>query len=197
MYDYPPLDRLNVQRPTRHGLFLAAFPAKPAAAEIARRTNVFRDRCRLEGRPLAPGRLHVTLCDLGEYFDEIPDRILAKTMAAVAQIRSSPVDVAFDRLLSFKRRHHLLPLVLCGGDGLAELRRLRQALALSLADSGVKPKSAFTPHMTLLYDRSNLPKRAIDPVRWTVDELVLIDSLRGETRHIPLGRWPLRGAPNS
>jgi hypothetical protein len=29
-----------------------------------------------------------------------------------------------------------------------------------------------------------------------MDAFVLIDSLRGETQHIPIARWPLRGEPS-
>jgi 2'-5' RNA ligase len=47
--------------------------------------------------------------------------------------------------------------------------------------------------MTLLYDPRTIDPRAIDPVRWTLTEFVLVDSLRGETKHVQLARWPLRG----
>jgi len=57
-------------------------------------------------------------------------------------------------------------------------------------------KSSFNPHMTLLYDSCALQARTIDPVRWTMTEFVLVDSLRGRTRHVPLARWQLRGEPN-
>jgi len=50
--------------------------------------------------------------------------------------------------------------------------------------------------MTLLYDSCALQARTIDPVRWTMTEFVLVDSLRGRTRHVPLARWQLRGEPN-
>jgi RNA 2',3'-cyclic 3'-phosphodiesterase len=194
MYDYPPLDRMNVQRPRRHGMLLLAFPNEPVAAEISRRTQLFRDRCKLSGRPLLPDRLHITLCDLGEY-PELPDALVAQVSRAATTITSPPVTVTFDRLLSFKRNANAQPLVLSGGDGLAELHRFRQKLALALVGVGLKKfaKSSFTPHMTLLYDPHTIDPRAIDPVRWTLTEFVLVDSLRGETKHIQLARWPLRG----
>jgi 2'-5' RNA ligase len=47
--------------------------------------------------------------------------------------------------------------------------------------------------MTLLYGRGATVHQAIEPVAWTVRELVLVHSFLGETRHEVLGRWPLRG----
>ena len=78
---------------------------------------------------------------------------------------------------------------------MADLHRFRQKLALALIEVGLKKfaKSSFTPHMTLLYDPRTIEPREIDPVRWTMTEFVLVDSLRGETRHIQLARWPLCG----
>jgi 2'-5' RNA ligase len=197
MYDYPPVDRMNVQRPTRHGMLLLAFPNEKVAAEILRRTQVFRDRCRLSGRPLLPDRFHITLCDLGEY-PEVPDTLVAQVSRAATTINSPPVTVTFDRLLTFKRNAGVQPLVLGGGDGLAELHRFRQRLALALIEIGLRKfaKPNFTPHMTLLYDPRTIKSREIDPVRWTMTEFVLVDSLRGQTKHVPLARWQLRGEPN-
>jgi 2'-5' RNA ligase len=197
MYDYPPIDRMNVERPRRHGMLLLAFPDAPTAAEISRRTHRFRNRCKLSGRPLLADRFHITLCDLGEY-SELPDALVAQVGRAATTITSPPVAMTFDRLLTFRRNTNAQPLVLSGGDGLAELHRFRQKLALALAGVGLKKfvRSGITPHMTLLYDPRTIEPREIDPVRWTMTEFVLVDSLRGETRHISLARWQLRSEPN-
>ena len=175
-------------------MLLLAFPDAPTAAEISRRTHRFRYRCKLSGRPLLADRFHITLCDLGEY-SELPDALVAQVGRAATTVASPPVAMTFDRLLSFKRNANAQPLVLSGGDGLAELHRFRQKLALALAGVGLKEfvRSSFTPHMTLLYDPRTIEPREIDPVRWTMTEFVLVDSLRGETRHIQLARWPLCG----
>jgi 2'-5' RNA ligase len=58
----------------------------------------------------------------------------------------------------------------------------------------VKPApSRFMPHVTLLYDRQTVDAQGITPVSWRVTEFVLVHSLLGQSRHIVLGRWPLRG----
>jgi len=51
----------------------------------------------------------------------------------------------------------------------------------------VKPQ--WTPHVTLLYDAQRIAENAIAPVTWTVRELVLVHSRRGEGRYVQLGRW--------
>jgi 2'-5' RNA ligase len=55
-------------------------------------------------------------------------------------------------------------------------------------------KRQYTPHITLLYDACGIAEHAIAPVRWTVRELALVHSLRGRSRYVVLGRWPLGGA---
>jgi 2'-5' RNA ligase len=52
--------------------------------------------------------------------------------------------------------------------------------------------SQYEPHMTLLWDEVAVAERAIEPVRWTVSDFVLIHSLHGRSQHVELGRWPLR-----
>jgi len=47
--------------------------------------------------------------------------------------------------------------------------------------------------VTLLYDDVLVQERAVEPIRWTVSEFVLVHSLLGQTRHIPLARWSLGG----
>jgi len=58
---------------------------------------------------------------------------------------------------------------------------------------GERVASSFTPHVTLLYDGRVVTERLVEPIRWTVREFVLVRSLLGKTRHIVIGRWPLRG----
>ena len=43
----------------------------------------------------------------------------------------------------------------------------------------------------MLYDDRLVAWQAVEPVRWTVREFVLMHSLLGQHRHVPLARWPL------
>ena len=49
----------------------------------------------------------------------------------------------------------------------------------------------FVPHMTLVYDRRNLPLMPVKrPIAWTASDFVLLFSCYGEGRHLEFGRWP-------
>jgi 2'-5' RNA ligase len=196
MFNYPSLNGTGYQRSTRHGMLLLGYPSPSVAAEIADRTDRFRNLAKLTGRRLLTDRFHVTLFDLGEYL-ELPDELVVRVCRAMATIICPPVEMTFDRLQTFKRRSFDKPLVLVGGDGLSDVCRLHQMIAQALVEAGLKiAKPSFTPHITLLYDPRTIMPRAIDPVRWTMTEFVLVDSLRGQTKHVPLARWQLRGDPN-
>jgi 2'-5' RNA ligase len=45
----------------------------------------------------------------------------------------------------------------------------------------------------LLYDDHRIPDQPVEAISWIVREFVLVCSLHGQGRHIPLARWPLRG----
>jgi RNA 2',3'-cyclic 3'-phosphodiesterase len=84
--------------------------------------------------------------------------------------------------------------VMRGNEGLQPLmdfqRELGDAMKLAALHRWVAP--AFTPHVTLAYDPQEVPLQAIEPIRWVVSEFVLVHSLIRQTRHIVLGRWPLK-----
>ncbi|KTE37282.1 hypothetical protein ATE62_13960 [Sphingopyxis sp. HIX] len=46
-------------------------------------------------------------------------------------------------------------------------------------------------HVTIDYRGDGLGAEAIAPVEWTVTEILLVESVTGEGRHIVHGRWPL------
>lgn len=102
-----------------------------------------------------------------------------------------PFEVSFDRSASFRGRAGNRPFVLIGDDGMDRLRRFRKTLGLAMAENGLKrlANRDFTPHITLLYAERNIEEHPIEPIGWTVNELVLIHSMQG---HAHLARWPLR-----
>jgi 2'-5' RNA ligase len=51
--------------------------------------------------------------------------------------------------------------------------------------------AGFEPHVTLAYTARDVAAEPVAPVSWLAGEFVLIHSLLGKTRHIPLARWPL------
>ncbi|HEY1391872.1 MAG TPA: 2'-5' RNA ligase family protein [Methylibium sp.] len=174
-------------------LFFALYPDASAAARIAQLAQRLRGELRLRGRPLQTERFHVTLHHLGDYAG-LPADVLRCAKQAAAAIAVPPFEIAFDRAMSFDRKPSNRPFVLQGsGEGLAGVLAFQQALGEALKNAGlgrwVAPR--FTPHVTLLYDDRRVDEEAIEPIRWTVREFVLVDSLLGRTQHVPLERWPL------
>lgn len=180
-------------RPTDR-LFFAIFPDANTAARIAQIAHHLRGEHGLKGRPLAPERFHITLHHLGDYVG-LPQGIVAAAGDAAATVMMPPFEVAFDRAESFFGRPRNRPFVLRAGDGIATLRVFQQALGAAMRTAGlgrwVEPQ--YTPHVTLMYDDRHVAEQAVETVGWSVHEFVLVHSLLGQSLHVPLARWPLRG----
>ena len=174
-------------------LFFAIYPDADAAARIERLARNLRDGHRLRGRPLAIERFHVTLHYLGDY-PGLPKDILAAATNAAASVAMPPFEVAFDRASSF-RRPRKLPLVLRTGDDVATLMAFHRTLVTAMTKFGLgcREEPHYTPHVTLLYDDRCVADEPVETIAWTVREFVLVNSLIGQGRHVPLARWPLRG----
>lgn len=175
-------------------VFFAIFPDARASARVTARMRQLRGQHGLTGRPLAMERLHVTLFHLGDYVG-LPQRVVAAASEAAAAVAFPRFNIVFDRAMSFAGISHSQPFVLRGGDGLAALMEFQRALGAEIKKAGLwrKADAHFTPHVTLLYDSRCVTEQIIEPVSWTVTEFVLVHSLLGRTRHIPLARWLLRG----
>jgi 2'-5' RNA ligase len=176
------------------GLFFAVVPAWDDAQQIQQVALRQRSQHGLTGAPLKSERFHVSLHSLGEYVG-LPPTTVADAKQAAATIAAAPFDVTFDRVMSFSGSPRKRPFVLRGSDGLAALMAFQRTLAVAMAKAGLGRfvKAQYTPHVTLLYDPRAVEEHPVTPVGWTVREFVLVHSLINQTRHIPLGRWPLRG----
>jgi 2'-5' RNA ligase len=169
------------------GLFFSIFPDQATAVRIANTAEHFRRAYGLRAAPLLTDRFHVTVQGLGNY-DGLPRSVVAKAIVAGAAVMSRPFEVAFDRVTSFAGGD---ALVLCGGDGIDGIVMFHHALGVAMRKSGLSAGWQFTPHITLLYDGRRIEEQFIEPIRWTVRDFVLVHSLRGRTKHIPLERWHL------
>lgn len=178
--------------PVTDRLFFAVFPDAATAASIAERAERLRATHRLSGRPLAPERFHITLHHLGDHAGMRRD-IVAMASEAADTLTVPRFEVSFDRAGSFHNGGNN-PLVLQGDEGLGALKRFQHELGLAMARAGAGRlvDKAFTPHVTLLYDRSLVAEGPVAPVTWTVGGFTLIHSLLGRTEHVPLARWTLR-----
>lgn len=180
-----------------HRLFFAIQPTPAAAAsalDLARRLQAGQH---LPGRPIEASHLHVTLHWLQDH-DSLPMDLVAQALQAGAGVEIAPFDVAFDEIGSLGEPGHGGPVVLTGSAGLAALRKFQRMLAAAMNEAGIGAyiRKTFRPHVTLLYTDPHVPPQPIETLRWTVRELVLIDSwIKPEHRRADyeiLGRWPLQ-----
>jgi len=179
------------EAPATDGLFFALFPDEDAAAQLARTAQQLCIRHRLNGRVFAPERFHVSLLGFGAHAGLPPD-LVAGAAEAAAAIAAAPFEVTFDRAVSFLGQPR--PLVLCSEDDIPELIAFQRALGHAVKNCGLgRVRPQYTPHVTMLYDERAVEDHAIEPVRWTVREFVLVHSLRGKSQYDVLGRWPLGG----
>jgi len=158
-------------RPTGR-LFLAVLPDPDTAERIAQTARHLRISHGLSGKPLRPDQLQITLCPVEDRPDLGPEGV------AMPAFR-----VCFDRAESF--RNGALAL---RGDDTIGLDVLQQRLSDAL-DGEPRQARPFTPHVTLLRDGHRVPEQRIEPIEWTVREVVLMRSQDG--RSTPVARWPL------
>jgi 2'-5' RNA ligase len=167
------------------GLFFALLPDAGAAARLRTIAAQQCIRHRLAGRPLSGQRFYVSL--LG--FRAPQPEVVASMKRAGDALALPPFEVTFDRAVSFLGRPR--PRVLCGDN--VELIAFERALGRAMERHELgRVKRQFTPHVTLLYDERAVDEDAIEPIRWTVTEFVLVRSRRGHGEHVTLARWPLR-----
>lgn len=172
-------------------LFLALFPRAHDSARIAESIDALRQRHCLDGQRLHTDRLHVTLHSLGDYVGTVPQVVIDAAMAAAATVVHPPMQVVFNRALSFSgRKSDKNAFVLCGSDTSA-VSQFGQTLGLALKLAGLRFQASGKPHMTMLYDGRVIDEQAVEPICWTADEFVLVLSHLGKTRHEWLARWPL------
>jgi RNA 2',3'-cyclic 3'-phosphodiesterase len=169
-------------------LFLAALPDTITAARILRLAGALKRAHGFSGKLIAPDRLHVSLFFLGGLQQDME----RAAREAAGEMRMAPFQVSFDRTASFRGRPGSRPFVLVGGDGVGQLKSFRQGLGAGLVREGLRgfAGTSFEPHVTLLYDARGVDEYPLaEPISWTVDEIVLIQSRSGHTH---LAKWRLR-----
>jgi 2'-5' RNA ligase len=173
------------QRPTDR-LFLAALPDPETAARIGDLARRLRIGHGLSGQPLRPEHFHVTLHHVGDDVTPPTSSVVNAVIDRLSTLTMPPFRVAFDRVGSFKNG----AFVLRGDESLIGLEVLQQRLSDAL-DARPGMARPFTPHVTLLRDGRRIEEHEIEPIAWTVKEVVLVHSLLGRTRHHHVARLPL------
>jgi 2'-5' RNA ligase len=175
-------------------MFFAVQPPPATVSSISRLAWHVRDKHRLTGKPLRPGCFHVSLLFAGHH-GQMPPETLEALITAARRVAMRRFRVGFDWVASF-RQSPKRPLVLRGDDGVSGLIWLRDKLVAATMDvAGSIPaaRNSFTPHLTLLYDETEIRQEPVEEINWPVTEFVLVRSLFGQGRHAVLRRWPLRG----
>ncbi|MGQ3299847.1 2'-5' RNA ligase family protein [Reyranella sp.] len=167
-------------------LFFAVLPDAATAERISERAAAWRAAHGLTGRLLKAGHFHVTLASVHEGHG-LPDADeIDGWMARASGILMPSFCVGFDRLMSFSNG----ALVLTGDDSTVGMEVLQQRLCDSLDDTP-RPARRYTPHVTLLHDGHHIEPEPVEPITWTVREVVLVHSLIGQTTHRHVARIPL------
>lgn len=165
----------------RNPLYVMAKPPAEVAARIAALPR--NDPAR------GPELLHVTLLSLFD-LHHAPPAWLPAVIAALDRFDGAPFPLAFDRIENRKA------VTLRTRAVLAEARAFQAALVRHLLVEKAPMMLGTTPepHVTINYHGDRLRAERIDPIGWTVGEILLIESVVGKATHIPHGRWPLKGA---
>jgi 2'-5' RNA ligase len=175
--------------PRCDALLFALIPDALAAARMVEIGREQRLKHGLTGKLLAPEQLHMRLVELG--LDAgLPSGLVDLAMQAAAAIVMPAFGVVLDRVRSLAGLRR--PLVLCGDEGVSGAIVMQLAIQIAMHEVGIDAGwRRHVPHVTVLDGWRGIEQEAIEPVRWTATEFVLLHSLRGRREPVVLGRWPL------
>lgn len=178
--------------PATNKLLMAIKPGWEDALRIARFGSEVSEKLGLRGRLVTPELLHFTLHYIG-LFPEVPDGVVDIATACGDTVSMPPFTVSLNKMMSFRRPRGRPPIVLCGDDGVLGLRILYRTLgdALRTRTFGRWQPRPFEPHMTLTYEGMAIETLDIEPITFTINEFLLVNSLVGKGQHVPLARWQL------
>lgn len=163
---------------SRNPLYVMAKPPPDVAARIAMLPRNDPKR--------GPELLHVTLLYLFDLHQAKPDWLPA-VVAALDTLEGTAFPLAFDRIENRKA------VTLRTRDPLPEARAFQAALLRHLLERRAPMMFGTTPipHLTINYAGDRLGTHKIEPIGWTVAEILLVESVVGKTTHVEHGRWPL------
>jgi len=172
-------------------LFFAVFPDAETAKAIVAASAALRERHGLSGKISAVQRLHVTIAFLGGY-PSLPESLVTFVSTAARKVRHPAFAVSLDQAISFNARPGQQPLVLVGDEDEQGLRSLRRSLSNAFVETGLSPlEDSYQPHLTLSYADTAIEPEPMGPFIFRVEQLVLVRSLVGQDRYVPLDRWRL------
>lgn len=165
----------------RNPLYIMAKPPAGVAARIAALPRNDPGR--------GPELLHVTLVSLFDLHHAPPDW-LPQVIAALDSFDGTAFPLAFDRIECRKA------VTLRTRAPLPEARAFQAALVRHLLERRAPMMLGTTPepHLTINYHGDRLGAQKTPGLGWTVDTILLVESVVGKTTHVEHGHWPLRPA---
>ena len=163
----------------RRPLYLMVKPP----AEIADRIHALPRSDRRRGVDL----LHMTLAAFTD-LAEAPAGFLELVIRGLDDFGASAFPVRFDRIECRKAT------TLRSSAPLSAAWEFQRQLAAYFQQHGFKEFNLPPElHVTINYRGDGLGTEAIDPIEWSAAEILLVESVVGEARHVVHGRWPLPG----
>jgi RNA 2',3'-cyclic 3'-phosphodiesterase len=125
-------------------------------------------------------RIHMTLVPFGDIRTLSP-QTLERIRRAVESLQAEPFEVTLNRI----KGNALV------GSRMRTLRDFQRALVTRLEALGVYlPDYAFNPHASLTYEEWQPRNIMVSPIRWRVEQLLLINSIHGHGHEL-LDSWAL------
>ncbi|WP_044874280.1 RNA 2',3'-cyclic phosphodiesterase [Pseudomonas sp. LFM046] len=166
---------------------LRLFFAIPCCPQLARDITDWRAQHAIDGKPVAPENLHMTLAFLGSQ----PRGQVEVLEALAASLEPNAFTLHLDRLARWKNGLlHLAPSKVPGA--LCDLEHdLRELLLTAGFTLETRP---FKPHLTLARHCPKLPSAPTPTFDWPATEFTLYasENTAKGTRYRALGQWPLR-----
>jgi RNA 2',3'-cyclic 3'-phosphodiesterase len=170
-------------------LLFALVPDASAASRLVEIGRALRLKHGLTGKLLAAEHLHLPLIGLVTRADP-PLGLVDLAMQAAAAIRMPAFEVALDRARSLAGLRR--PLVLYGDEGVRGARVLQLAIEIAMRELGIGAAGRrYGPHVLVLDGWRGITEEAIEPVRWTATEFVLLHRQPERGGSVVLGRWAL------
>lgn len=175
-----------------HKVYFALQPDAEAAEAMVRLAADLRQRHGLKGRPTPAARLRLSLNFVGTFRGPPTRAVMEKAKALADKVQAPAFALSFNQVEGWNGDK----LVLLGDEGVIGAEVLDAAIHKALVIGSMAPRRQppMTPHITLLWDKAQIPMTFVEPIAWTAREFVLLDSVVGEGRHEVLGRWALNGS---
>lgn len=172
-------------------LLFALYPDPETAALIARQGSALRKALGLRGPARPVEVLHVTLRHVGDFVGPPPE-VIGQLVDALAGFSFPAFDITLGSRMRFRGGGAFVLLASeTANPALIEFRRILCGRLDAAGAGWRKDAAAFKPHVTLSYENHEVDERPIEPITWKAREFVLVHSPQGQTKHLPLTRFPL------